>query len=133
MLRKWRDSMGWFNFSVEHIKGKENMIADVLSRCEYKEAEIPTSEDYSPPSPLHVTTPLLPFNPPHVSHSPINKPANQTNTMPPIRTHKKAPTPGPFRRRRISPGRNLVEMWERSTNPVPQAVYTANVQTRAQD
>ena len=52
--------------------------------------------------------------------------------MPPIRTQKKTPTPGPSRRRSISPLPNLADMWERTTNPPPQAVYSAHVQTRAQ-
>jgi len=52
--------------------------------------------------------------------------------MPPIRTHKKAPTPGPSRRRFISSLPNLAEMCKRSTNSAPEAVYTTNVQTRAQ-
>jgi len=125
--------MSQFNFSIEHIKGKENVIADVLSRCEYKETEIPTSEDHSPPSPSHSTTPSISSNLPHSSNNLINSTTKTISTMPPIRsTKRKTPTPGPYRRRSLSPLPNLAEMWERTTNPPPQAVYTATVQTRAQ-
>jgi len=123
--------MSQFNFSIEHIKGKENVIADVLSRCTYKETEIPTSEKYSPPSPPALTS-IAPTSTtePYSTSFPFHK--LETTKMPHIRTHKNKPTPGPSRRRSLSPLPNLAEMWERTTNPAPQAVYSANVQTRAQ-
>ena len=52
--------------------------------------------------------------------------------MPAIRTYKKAQTPSPYRKRSLSPLPNLTEMWERSINPAPEAIYFGNVQTRAQ-
>ena len=110
MLRRWRDSMSQFNFSIEHIKGKENVIADVLSRCEYKETEIPTFEDHSLQSYPNTTTSLLPFNPSHFLHFLTNSPTYPTNNMPPMRTHQKAPTSCPSRRRSLSTIPNLAEM-----------------------
>ena len=126
------DTISQFNFSIEHIQEKKSVIADVLSRCEHKETEIPTSKYHSPPSPSHSTTSSLPFYQPHFTHFPTNSPTNSTNIMPSIISYKKAPTPGPSRRRSFSPLFNLAEMWERTSNPPTQAVYSANVQTRAQ-
>ena len=122
--------MSQFNFNIKHIKGKENVIADVLSRCTYKETEIPTSEKYSLPSPSAPTT--IPSTPtlPYFTTPYFNKEPTQNN-MPPIRTNRKAPTLRPSKRRSLSPLTNLADMWERTLNPPPQAVYSANVQTRA--
>ena len=51
LVRRWSDTMSQFNFSLKHIKGKANVIADMLSRCVYNETEIPTSKDHSLTSP----------------------------------------------------------------------------------
>ena len=120
--------MSQFYFSREYINGKENVIADVLSRYEYKETEIPTSKDNSSPSPSHSTTHPISTIPPHSSTHLTNTPSKPISTMPPIRTTKRrAPTPGPSSRRSLFPLPSLAEVWERTSNPPPQAVYSANV------
>ena len=107
-------------------------MENVLTTYEYKETKIPTSEENFPQSPSHTTLPQLHFNPRHFPYFPNHTATNQTNMLSPIRTYKKASTPSPHERRSISPFPKLAEMWEMSTKLPPQAVYTANFQTRAQ-
>jgi len=123
--------MSKFNFRIEYIKRKENVIADILRRCTYKETELSTSEKYSPPSPSAPTTIPSTSTLPHLTTFPFDQ-VSTPNNIPYIKTHKKTPTPSPYRRRSISLLPSLAEMWERSTNLAPQVVYSANVQTGAQ-
>ena len=124
--------MSQFNFSIEHIKCKTIVIANILSRCEYEKTEISTSAYHSPSSPAYTTISLLPLSPPNFTHSPNTSSTNPTNTMPAIRIHKEALTPSPSRRRSVSHLPSLAEMYQRSSITPPQAVCFANVQTRAQ-
>ena len=57
--RRWQNTMSEFNFTVEHIKGSENVIADVLSRTTYNEPSSLFEGTYSPtpaPDPDYSTT-----------------------------------------------------------------------------
>ena len=57
--RRWQNTMSKFHFTVKHIKGSENVIADVLSRTTHNEPSSPSEGTYSPspaPDPDHSTT-----------------------------------------------------------------------------
>jgi len=58
MKIRWQQVMSEFDITIEHIEGKENFIADTLSRAgTYKGSASPSSFDLSS-SPNH--TPVLP-------------------------------------------------------------------------
>jgi len=83
--------MSEFDITIEHIEGKENFIADTLSRAgTYKGSASPSSSD--PSSPLNHTTILPPpvvvshifISHPHLLPPPTN--INYPISMPPRRT-----------------------------------------------
>ena len=41
VVSRWIAYMKLFDFEIKHIKGKENVVADGLSRIEYEELELP--------------------------------------------------------------------------------------------
>ena len=91
MKIRWQQVMSEFDITIEHIEGKENFIADTLSRAgTYKGSASPSSSDLSS-SPNH--TPTLPppvvVNHILISHPHLLPPTTNTNyptTMPPSRT-----------------------------------------------
>ena len=42
MKRRWQNTMSEFNFTVEHIKGSDNVLADVLRKTTYNEPSSPS-------------------------------------------------------------------------------------------
>jgi len=83
--------MSEFDITIQHIEGKENYIADTLSRAgTYKGSASPSSSDLSS-SPNHTHTLPLPvvvnhifISHPHLLPPPTN--INHSNSMPPRRT-----------------------------------------------
>jgi len=91
MKIRWQQVMSEFDITIEYIEGKENFIADTLSRAgTYKGFASSSSSDLSS-SPNH--TPTLPppvvvnhilISHPHLLQAPTN--INHPNSMPPRRT-----------------------------------------------
>ena len=132
MLHTWQEVMSQFDFTIEHIEGKHNVLADALSRTEERtqiETKIPFKEPIS-----HKTQPLLP--PPEIvvtNHSDINhyphlKLTNYTPTkMPSPYTNFHDMAHSPLMRALVEAGNHLANRVEKQ-----EAVMTAATTTRRQ-
>ncbi len=58
---RWLDFLSQFNFEIQHIKGRDNVVADVLSR-------VPGAEDLSS---AHLCSMTHSFGVPHVNDVPL--------------------------------------------------------------
>jgi len=91
MKIRWQQIMSEFDITTEHIEGKENFIADTLSRAgTYKGSASSSSSDLSS-SPNHTPTlpPLVVVNHIFISHPHLLPPTTNTKYptyMPPRRT-----------------------------------------------
>jgi len=88
---KWQQVMSEFDITIEHIEGKDNFIADTLSRAgTYKGSASPSSSVFSSsPNHTHTLSPPVVVNPIFISHLhllPPNTNINHPNSMPPRRT-----------------------------------------------
>ena len=59
MMIRWQERLGELDITIEHIDGKQSMIADTLSRA-YKEPPPPSPEQSPPPTDHFYSTPVLP-------------------------------------------------------------------------
>ena len=75
MIIRWQDSLSQLDFTIEHIDGKKNVIADALSRT-YKQSQS-SSSDQSLLSTDHFnSTPVLPIT--TSQHLTVNFPTSTT-------------------------------------------------------
>jgi len=115
-----------FDFIIEHIEGKENMIADALSRSgqdgEIKDTGSHLPEDQTKPPPLSITTNHFTFQSPKIYNS-YNMPSHRSQL---IRDHITGPS--------IPPYRQTVNTWAEQTDQPDDLdlVWTAATTTRAQ-
>jgi len=87
----WQQIMSEFDISLKHIEGKENFIADTLSRAgTYKGSASSSSSDLSSsPNHTHTLPPPVVVNHIFISHPHLLPPptnTNHPNSMPPRRT-----------------------------------------------
>jgi len=91
MKVRWQQVMSEFDITIEHIEGKENFIADILSRVgTYKGSASSSSSNLSSsPNHTHTLPPPVVVNHIFISHSHLLPPPtniNHPNSMPPRRT-----------------------------------------------
>jgi len=91
MKIRWQQVMSEFDITIEHIEGKENFIADTLSRAgTYKgSASLSSSDLSSLPNHTHTLPPPVVVNHIIISHQHLLPPITNTNyptSMPPRRT-----------------------------------------------
>jgi len=115
-----------FNFIIEHIEEKENMIAGALSRSgqdgEIKDTRPHLSEDQTKPPLLSITTNYFTLHTPNIYNS-YNMPHYRSQL---IRDHITGPS--------IHPHRQTVNNWAATTDQPDDLdlVWTAATTTRAQ-
>jgi len=115
-----------FDFIIEHIEGKENMIADALSRSgqdgEIKDTKPHLPEDQTKPIPLSITTNHFTFQTPNIYNT-YNMPSHKSQL---IRDHITSPS--------IPPHRQTMNNWAPITDQPNDLdlVWTAATTTRAQ-
>jgi len=82
--QRWQEFMMIFNFIIEHIKGKENIIADALSRSgqdgEIKDTRPHLPEDQTKPPPRFITTNHFTLYTPNIYNS-YNMPSHKSQLI----------------------------------------------------
>ena len=91
MKIRWQQIISEFDITIENIEGKENFIADTLSRAgTYKGSASPASSDLSSlPNHTHTLPPPVVVHHIFISHPHLRPPptnTNHSNSMPPRRT-----------------------------------------------
>jgi len=124
--QRWQEFMMIFNFIIEHIEGKENMIADALSRSsqdgEIKDTRPHLLEDQTKPPPLYITINHFTLHTPNIYNS-YNMPSHRSQL---IRDHITGPS--------IPTHKQTVNTWASTTDQPDDLnlVWTAATTTRAQ-
>jgi len=124
--QRWQEFMMIFDFIIEHIEGKENMIADALSRSgqdgEIKDTRPHLPEDQTKPAPISIITNHFTFQTPKIYNS-YNMPFHRHQL---IRDHMTGPS--------IPPHWQTVNNWATTTDQPNDLnlVWTAATTTRAQ-
>src|SRR5438445_9263140 len=83
MKRRWQEFMSQFDITLEHIKGKDNAIADLLSRA-YKPQDSPPTQLSAPSPSDHSVLPPVVTNHLHIRYPHIfnNLPQTYQSKMP---------------------------------------------------
>jgi len=126
MRQRWQEFMMIFDFIIEYIEGKENIIADALSRSdqdgEIKDTRPRLLEDQTKPPPLSITTNHFTFQTPNIYNT-YNMPSHRSQL---IRDHIISPS--------ILTHRQTGNNWAATTEQPDDLdlVWTAATTTRAQ-